>query len=472
MILLRAQWLCFLSNKTNLIILAFALAIFSASAIWSGLEATEYRINADKKQLEWIQTLNEEKHFIQDSNLSENEESSVAARRAFELGRTNAAPALKPALSGLALGIQQFKSLPSNIYVSILSRHLDGKQSDGDILSNPLLQGMGLPDFATILVLLIPLTIIGISYGLVQEAREQGIWRMVCAIHSAPWKILAIALFVRLIAVTIVVTVSLMLAFLCDSGSSLMVYLIFMVFVFVYCLIWILITGIFNLFQISSATSALGLLSLWIFVIYVIPSGLSFASNAIDPMPSQTQALIDLRNVAIQSEDQSEILVREWYDTHPQYLPSSFSPYKYQLEIFYISFIPRFLQLDAVISDQMNTMNNIRSKHEKFIQSWALVSPGLSLTLAANHLSGGSATQHDIYINKVNTFEKEWRDSLIPQIMSIQGLRMKNLDTLPTFNGTFIEDSSSLLTLLLGQLIVVFSLFILLFRYRNLLSHP
>ena len=472
MLLLHAEWLRFLRNKINIIILVFAFVIFSASAIWSALGANEYRIHADEKQLEWMQYPENEKRFIQEDALAKNEESAVAARRAFELGRTNTPHALKPALGGLALGIQQFINLPSDVRVSILSHHIEGRKSDGDIISNPLLQGVGLPDLSVVLALLLPLCIIGLSYGLVQEAREQGIWRTICAQHNAPWKILAVALLVRFIAIVTVVVFALALAFFIDIGSSTTAYTLFLCFLFIYCFIWILLVGIINLFRITSAASALSLLSLWLFLTYVIPSGLSFSTQMFEPSPSQIQALIDLRNVTIESEEETDTLIREWYAMNPHNIPKSFNPYEYRLETFYISFIPRYIKQDAVIAAQMNAIDHIRGKREAILESWAWVSPGLALVLSANKLSGGSATQHALYINDVNSFEKQWKDFLIPKIMNARGLRIEDLHTLPAFNATVYEEIESVIMLLAGQFVVAIALFILFFTYKRMLGRP
>jgi len=472
MLLFHAEWLRFLRNKINLIILAFAFVLLSAGAILSALEANAYRIHADEKQVEWMQYPKDEKRFIQEEALAENEESPTAARRAFELGRTDTPPALKPALGGLALGIQQFTNLPSDVRVSILSRHIEGRKSDGDLISNPLLQGVGLPDFSVVLALLLPLCIIGLSYGLVQEAREQGIWRTVCAQHSAPWKILVVALSVRFIAVVAVVIFALALAFFIDVGSSMSAYALFLLVLLVYCLIWILLVGIMNLFRISSAASALGLLSLWLFLTYVIPSGLSFGTQMLEPSPSPTQALIDLRNVAIESEEETDALIREWYAANPHDVPKTFNPYEYRLETFYISFIPRYMKQDAVIATQMNAIDQIRGKREAMLESWAWTSPGLALILAANKLSGGSATQHALYIDDVNSFEKQWKEFLIPKIMSARGLRMEDIDTLPAFHATVHEAFDNVMMLLIGQLVVALVLLSLFFTYRRMFARP
>jgi len=320
--------------------------------------------------------------------------------------------------------------------------------------------------------LLLPLCIIGLSYGLVQEAREQGIWRTVCAQHSAPWKILVVALSVRFIAVVAVVIFALALAFFIDVGSSMSAYALFLLVLLVYCLIWILLVGIMNLFRISSAASALGLLSLWLFLTYVIPSGLSFGTQMLEPSPSPTQALIDLRNVAIESEEETDALIREWYAANPHDVPKTFNPYEYRLETFYISFIPRYMKQDAVIATQMNAIDQIRGKREAMLESWAWTSPGLALILAANKLSGGSATQHALYIDDVNSFEKQWKEFLIPKIMSARGLRMEDIDTLPAFHATVHEAFDNVMMLLIGQLVVALVLLSLFFTYRRMFARP
>ena len=118
-----------------------------------------------------------------------------AARHAFDFARGDPPPVQRPALGGLALSIQHFLALPHDVKVSVESRHTDGRKSDP--VTNPLLDSIGLPDFAVVLALLLPLMIIGLNYGMVQEAREQGIWRLVCSQCRQPWRILFCGLLLR-----------------------------------------------------------------------------------------------------------------------------------------------------------------------------------------------------------------------------------------------------------------------------------
>ena len=441
-LLLQAEWLRFWRNRVNLVILALTLLLLCASAIWSGLTAAQHRTNVQARTAQWDKALAELRRTAPATTLSGAAgESTAAARNAFEFGRGEAPPALRPALGGLVLSVRQFTMLPHDIRVSVDSRHLDARRSD--VLTNPLLDSIGMPDFAVVVALLLPLSIIGLSYGLVQEAREQGVWRAVCAQSEAPWRVLWAGLLLRLLAVLGLALLASLLAFALDPGASAALFGLWMLAVAAYCLIWIALAGVFNLLRVSAAACALGLLAVWLLTSFAVPAGLYRLAQAQEPAPSRLQAVIDIRGIQHQAEVHMEELLENWYSLNPEHRPQSIDTHAWP-----VSFIPRFLEQDGEMVPLMTGFDHARSRRMEAIEPATWLSPGLALVLAGDRLAGADAAHHARYVEEVDRFEERWRDLLVPAVMSYRGLTGTDVDLLPEFDPEQLRHASGVAGLL------------------------
>lgn len=277
--LLQAEWLRFIRNPVNLWVIAAFFTLLAGSALWSGLAASEFRARALQPQ---YQTGN--------SQVRAEMHDALAIGKAGDTAKLADNTTVRlPALGGLALSVRQMDLLGSELRISTRSRYTDGRNSDQ--LFNPLLRELGLLDFASILALLLPLTVIALTYGLVQEDRERGVWRLVCAQMPRPWLLVFAALAVRLAAVLIPAVAASSLAFMLDSGSTLYAAMQWLVFVGMFAGVWITVSGLFLLLPVSSGAAAVGLLGVWLVTTFAVPAGLSWAANGAQPMPSRPRQL-------------------------------------------------------------------------------------------------------------------------------------------------------------------------------------
>jgi ABC-2 type transport system permease protein len=142
--LLPAEWRRFIRNPVNLWVISAFFILLAASAISSGLAASEFRARALPSQ-----------HPSAGTQVrAEMHDAPGTGQGGYTSKLADSTTVRLPALGGLALSVRQVDLLGSELRISSRSRYTDGRNSDQ--LFNPLLRELGLPDFATVLALLLP----------------------------------------------------------------------------------------------------------------------------------------------------------------------------------------------------------------------------------------------------------------------------------------------------------------------------
>lgn len=461
--ILQAEWMRFIRNRVNLLIVAGTLLVLGASALWSGYSAAQYREQAAQRQAQWQERAAARER---EWKVSGDETDEIkAARQAFDLARGDPPPAQRPALGGLALSVRHFIALPHEIKVSVESRHTDGRKSDP--VTNPLLDSIGLPDFAVVLALLLPLMTIGLAYGMVQEGREQGVWRLVCSQCRQPWRVLFHGLLLRFCAAFAVAGMASLLAFGLDPGATSAAFVWWMLAVALFCAIWTLIAGLFSLVRISSAAAALGMLGLWLLTTFAIPPALQWSARTAAPAASRLDAVVAIRSAQQNAEVRMAELLEEWYRAHPSQHPKTVTSHTWP-----VSFIPRFLEQDREILPLMDGFDRRRAQQLEAVERASWLAPGLALVLVADRLAGADAAHHARYQEEVNRFEQEWRRFFVPRIMSYRGLSVADLSRVPVYRSTLNEENAIKLPLLLSLFVLAVLLAAVLFAVRRGSARP
>jgi ABC-2 type transport system permease protein len=450
MSLLQAEWLRLIRNPVNLWVIAAFFALLTVSAIWSGLAASEFRIRALQPQQITDNQVRTEMHDAPVTGKG-GETPKLADNTTVRL----------PALGGLALSVRQLDLLGSELRISTRSRYTDGRNSDQ--LFNPLLRELGLLDFASILALLLPLTVIAVTYGLVQEDRERGVWRLVCAQMPHPSQLVFAALSVRLAAVLIPALVASLLAFMLDSGSTLYAAMHWLVFVGVFAGVWIAMSGLFLLLPVSSGAAAVGLLGVWLITTFAVPAGLSWAANGKYPMPSRLETIVDIRRIQAQTGKQQAELLSAWYQAHPGIAPVKEPPRE-------IAGLPANLELDSKVRPLMYRFDEVRKAHFEFMERWSALSPTLAVVLTADRLAGIDAPRYAEYIQSVNEFEDRRRAFFVPGIMSGHSPSVADYEYLPVVKP--LPTTEIVWMVILGQFLTGILLSLALITLRNRLEKP
>ena len=452
MTLIPIEWLRFSRNPLNLWVLALFFVLMTVSATWSGLVAREYRHTEATPVKIHVGVNQAEMHDAPKAH-EPTEKSS-----AYALG--SKAQALNmPALGGLALNVSQVDFLSTTINASIRNRHTDGRTSDP--LFNPLMHELGFLDFSTLLALFTPLLIIALSYGLIQEDRESGVWRLVCTQSTKPWMLVFTALAVRFGLVLMLMFISSGITFAIDSGSSLAALAQWLIFISCYALLWFAIAGLALLLRISSGAAALVMLGVWLILTFAVPAGLSFAANQHSTMPSRLTAIIDIRHFQELSNQQRQSLLSKWYSDHPEITPPSTELARE------ISSLPAGLELDSQIRPLMVSFDAARKSQFEFMERWSALSPALAMVLMADRLAGLDAPRYADFIAQVNHFEDQWRARFVPSIMANSPWSANESAPLPSFAFNAQQDNAACWRLSGIQALIALAFLGLLFALRR-----
>lgn len=470
--MIRAEWVRFCARPVHRYLMLALGLLLLVSATWSGLEARTYRAEATDRLTQWEQARDKAVAGAAQRPASNRAEAGKAVSAAHALGRGELPATWLPATGGLVLGIQQYQVLPTAIRATVESRYTDGRVMGP--LSNPLLSETGLPGFPAIIVLLVPLAALALTAGLVQEEREQGTWRLICAQSSAGlWAVFVGALAVRWAAVFVLAGVASLCAFAIDPASDFARMAVWLAALAVFTAFWVLAGALLSLLPVSAAAALTAGLGLWLALTFAVPAMLAWNAERVTPMPSRLTAIVELRAVQEDAEEREAELLAAWYANHPGARPSQdVSPSR---PTWPVTFMPRFEEQERRLRPRMRSFDQARAVQSASIERGAWLSPPLALLLVADRLAGIDAARYARYADAVDHFEDRWRGFVIPRMMSYQGVTRDEFAQLPVFGekeALMVDATPSHGSALWGLLAVCVLLMALVGAFRAMLSRP
>lgn len=421
--LMSSEWCRFRHDRTNIIIVLATAAILFLSGVLAGFDAKERRAEAsyqDSARAGVIERIA--------GGLTPDDKPIKAPP--FNINRQAGANVKLALGAGLVLGSSRFDALTSVTRVGIESRHVDGRRDGG--LSNPYLASLGALDHGVVVAVLLPLVLFSLSFGLVNEDREHGIWHFVVSQADNEWRILAAALFIRILALTAIEAAAAALALSIDSGGRLSVLIAWLPDVFGYALFWGALAALLILLTRSSSATMVAMLGAWIIGIFVVPTMVGELAKSKNPMPSRLATLVEMRGIQQDAEDHAEELLSQWYKEHSLPEPATEWP---------VSTVPRYLSQDNQYRPLAYQFDVARANQWHWMSKWYWVLPNIALLGKAESLAGIGANDYQGYVTRVNQYEDTWRAMFVPKIMRFETLTRKEFLSLPSL--TYVPDSSS-----------------------------
>lgn len=426
-LLWKVEWLKFVRQRENLWVLSILILLLTISAIWSTQAAKIIRTD-QTTQLELRNAT------VSNANVSSPEEapSLSAAKLAFNLNRSNSGVVgltQLPPLAGLVLNVSRFQQLDTDIRVSVESRFVNGRTSES--FTNPALAELGTLDFSTIVIFFLPLAVIVLCAGLVQEDKDAGTWRIVCAQTVSPWKSLYIAYGMRFILLSGITVVISSIAILTDSITAGGTALLWSALIVAYCAWWVIFCALIGFLRVASGTAIMVALGSWLLLTIITPALLEVIANKTNESPSRLENIVDMRAIQLRTEENTSALLDSWYEAHPDARPASIATHSWP-----ITFLPRFKALDKSLRPMMFEFETQQALKEQWFLTHSWFSPALTMLSIADGLSGVNANRYKNYVSEVNTFELQWRSFVTPKIMSYQGINSQDLNNLPRFKAS------------------------------------
>ena len=313
-----------------------------------------------------------------------------------------------------ALSIGQSDVHPTVKRITI--KTFEAQKFDADLV-NPMNLQSGNLDLSFVIIYLFPLLVIVLTFNVISEETESGTWRLVATQASSKLRFIVSKLSIRLtllflvliflfLAAKFILNIPINSNFLSMLGLS-MLYIIF----------WFTISYFVIIFKKSSGFNALLLLSIWLFLIILLPAGVNGYISSKYPLPEALSTAIAQRDGYHTKWDTDKLTtIKKFYQHYPQ-----FKKYGYPTDGFNWLWYYAMQQMgDDDSKSQQDALNEKISVRERTSTQIASIIPNMHIQLAFNQLAGTSMNQHMNYLDETKAFHEKLRLFFYPKIFEEQ----------------------------------------------------
>ncbi|GGF36832.1 DUF3526 domain-containing protein [Echinicola rosea] len=324
-----------------------------------------------------------------------------------------------------ALSIGQSDVNPNVRQVTI--RNLEGQKYDTDLVNPSSLQAGNL-DLGFVIIHLFPLLIIVLTFNLLSEEREAGIWPLITVQSKSRFYYIAKKLLIRVVAVLaiylLLFVVAIMLLQLPVNTTLSAFFLLGMG----YLVFWFTLSFLVVSFGKGSSYNALTLLSLWLVLSILLPSGVnSFLTNRY-PVPEALETMIDQRDGYHKKWDTNKRETMEaFYDHYPQFASYGMPPEEGFNWLWYYA-MQQMGDDDA--REATLAMNKKLEQRESASRMFAWVLPSMHVQLAFNQLAGTGQSDHLRFLEATDRFHERLRMDFYPKIFETQAVSSVDWESL------------------------------------------
>jgi len=315
-------------------------------------------------------------------------------------------------LNGISIGQSDLN--PSIKRITI--KTFEAQKHDTDLI-NPMNLQSGNLDLSFVLIYLVPLLIIVIVFNVLSEETDTGTWSLVTIQTKSKLRFVINKFWVRFLFVTSI-SVLLFLSSILILNTSFTVELLLMFTLSVlYIVFWFTLSFFIISFKKSSRFNALTLLTTWLVLLILLPSGINAYVTSKYPVPEALNTAIVQRDGYHTKWDKEKLpTIQKFYAHYPQ-----FEKYGYPTEGFNWLWYYAMQQMgDDDSQKERGALNAKIKKRERVSQNIASWIPNMHMQLTFNHLAGNSLGQHMDFLEATEQFHEKLRLFFYPQIFEEQ----------------------------------------------------
>ncbi len=351
-----------------------------------------------------------------------------------------------------ALSIGQRDVNPSIQSVTI--RGLEAQKYDADLnnLYNLLLGNI---DFSFVLIFLFPLIIIAFTYNIISEEKESGTWKIVVIQSRSPFSFIFQLFSVRFLVVLLVLFVTLFIGCIfleIPLDSAFLTYLLVSI---LYILFWFGVCFLVASLHKTSNFNAVILLSIWIFLIIILPASINNYLVNKYPTPEALETTLKQRKGYHEKWDtDKQPTVDKFYAHYPQ-----FKKFKMPEGDFNWLWYYAMQQMgDDESAKQSKELREKLQKRNKLSANIAQFIPTLHLQIQLNEIAKSGLTNQLLFLDEVTHFHEKNRLYFYPKIFSEAPVNSENWEKFKV--QTFTDKSSLSYMKILLPLMVFIGLFV------------
>ena len=353
-------------------------------------------------------------------------------------------------LNSLAIGQRDVN--PSIQSVTI--RGLEAQKYDSE-LNNPNNLLAGNLDFGFVLIYLFPLLIVAFSYNIISEEKESGTWKIV-ATQSPNINLYILKLFyIRVLSLLAVLTIVLGIAVLFLNIPLDQSLLVFYVLGILYILFWFSVCFFIVSLQKNSNFNAVILLSIWLFMIIILPAVInSYIVNKY-PVPEALELTLKQRNAYHEKWDMDKKITMDKFYTHyPQFKQYPLPNTEFSW-LWYYAMQQMGDDESAIQSRELESKLKERNQASKLIAQFV---PTLHTQIQLNEIAKSDLGNQLLFLEETKLFHEKMRLYFYPKIFANTAVNKENWDKfrVETFNDSSkLDFAKAFLPLFLFNLILM-----------------
>ena len=202
---------------------------------------------------------------------------------------------------------------------SVTIRGLEAQKYDSE-LNNPSNLLLGNIDFSFVLVYLFPLLIIAFTYNIVSEEKESGTWKIVAAQTDNTFLYILKLFYIRILSLFFLLTIILLIAlFILNIPLDKSLFTFYIISI-LYVLFWFAVCFFIVSLQKNSNFNAVILLTIWLFLIIILPATINTYIVNKYPVPEALELTLKQRNAYHEKWDMDKkVTMDKFYNHYPQF---------------------------------------------------------------------------------------------------------------------------------------------------------
>ncbi|GIQ61142.1 hypothetical protein Flavo103_42770 [Flavobacterium collinsii] len=295
---------------------------------------------------------------------------------------------------------------------SVTIRGLEGQKYDAE-LNNPNNLLSGNIDFSFVLIYLFPLLIIAFSYNLVSEEKESGTWKIVSTQSENTFLYILKLFYIRILSLIALLTFLVLLAVLILEIPFDAALLTFYGLGVMYILFWFAACFFIVSLQKNSNFNAVILLTIWLFLIVILPAVINTYIVNKYPIPEALELTVKQRNAYHEKWDMDKkITMNKFYQHYPQFK-------RYSLPNTEFNWLWYYAMQQAGDDDSVEQSQELQSKLEQRNKASQFISqffPTLHAQLQLNEIAKSDLGNQLLFLKETKHFHEKMRLYFYPKI--------------------------------------------------------
>ena len=339
--------------------------------------------------------------------------------------------------------------LPPQAFLSIGQRDLfaptngigiySDAQASGNPIANPVPLSFGGFDPAFVFVFLLPLLILAGNYHTISRDRESGVAALLYSQPIDPLRGYAMRALTRFVLYLAVVGATLLVTAVATGtlgAFSPTLLLGLLLGAGLYMAFWFLLAFWVDLRSGDSQRNALVLLTAYLLLAVLVPTGVSSAAEFLFPTPTRITLVSQARTAAAEAQKRGDELLADYLRDHPQLTQDPNASTESAHAGFFMYYQRMFAANRAVAHDMepAHAQFDERLTRQRRIEAMlSVLSPIVVVRASLDEMAGVSDSHYRSYARTIAQFSRDWREFFAVKAFRQELIGSTDLATLPQF---------------------------------------